>query len=508
MEYRYTEPIETTSGSIRGYYAEDDIMVFKGIPYGEAPSGEYRFRPARPYEKREGVRDCVEFSPCCYQNTLDELSQRIWTTEFIIQSRDYSEDCLHLNIWTKKNGKDMPVVVYFYGGGFTSGGASCEIYDGIPFAQKDVIYITFNKREHAFGWLSCHELDEESPEGISGNYTLTDDELVLRWVRDNIRAFGGDPENVTIWGQSSGAIQVNLLSVSERVAPLFKNVVSMGLNSFPEKNTMNYSTKEAADENARKLLDEYDDSVEKLRELPPETFLKHTYIKGPVIDDIYAKDTFRHEVMRGTNPDVTMMMGMVGRDFGSVPMFFLLRDVIVNSAGRDALVQALDHFYPNRGERLVTEYGIDTDAPMGEQIHAMASLCYDAMIYDLLEFAYVRNKTCKGKTYIYHFPHVMPGPDAAEFGSFHSCEVPYFTDHLSKLRDDYWKDEDRELAKKMNRLIAGFIKNGVPDIDGFVPSDGTNLFMIRADEQKNVTYEKDVLDRWKSLFGGEDVASF
>ncbi|MBR0119598.1 MAG: carboxylesterase family protein, partial [Eubacterium sp.] len=119
-----------------------------------------------------------------------------------------------------------------------------------------------------------------------------------------------------------------------------------------------------------------------------------------------------------------------------------------------------------------------------------------------------RNKTCKGKTYIYHFPHVMPGPDAAEFGSFHSCEVPYFTDHLSKLRDDYWKDEDRELAKKMNRLIAGFIKNGVPDIDGFVPSDGTNLFMIRADEQKNVTYERDVLDRWKSLFGGDDVASF
>ena len=102
MKYRYTEPIETTSGSIRGYYAEDDIMVFKGIPYGEAPVGEYRFRPARPYEKREGVRDCVEFSPCCYQNTLDELSQRIWTTEFIIQSRDYSEDCLHLNIWTKK----------------------------------------------------------------------------------------------------------------------------------------------------------------------------------------------------------------------------------------------------------------------------------------------------------------------------------------------------------------------------------------------------------------------
>ncbi|MBO6108011.1 MAG: carboxylesterase family protein [Eubacterium sp.] len=504
MELRYTAPVETTGGSVRGYYEEGDIMVFKGIPYGESTAGEGRFRAPRPYEKRDGVRDCVEFAPCCYQNKIDELSARIWTKEFIIQSRDYSEDCLNLNLWTKEGGSRMPVIVYFYGGGFVSGGSSCEIYDGVPFVKKGVIYITFNKRENVFGWLSCKELDEESENGCSGNYALMDDELALEWIRDNIEAFGGDPENVTIWGQSSGAVQVNLLSVSRKAAPLYKNVVSMGLNSFPERNTVACSTRKEADENAGKLLDEYGHSVERLREVPPETFLDHTYIKGPVNDGVYVCDSFRNEVTKGANPDKTMMMGMVGRDFTSVPMFMVLRSVISESDKKEALVQAVNAFYPGGGEKIIDEYGVDPGGSAEDKMKEIFRLCYDAMIYELLEFARVRNKTCKGKTYIYLFTHVMPGPESELFGSFHSCEVPYFTEHLSDYRGEYWTAADRDLAVKMNTLITGFAKDGVPGIDGFVPSDGTNLFLITADEQKNVVYEKETLDRWNALFGGKD----
>ena len=466
--------------------------------------GEGRFKPSVPYAKRDGVRDCVEYSPCCYQNKLDELSARIWTREFIIHDRNYSEDCLHLNLWTREGGSNMPVIVYFYGGGFVSGGNSCEIYDGVPFVKKGVIYVVFNKRENVFGWLSCRELDADSPDGQSGNYALSDDELALTWIRDNIAAFGGDPENVTIWGQSSGAIQVNLLSVSEKVAPLYKRVVSMGLNSFSQFNTVQYSTKEAADENAQKLLDEYDHSVARLRELPPETFLNHTYIKGPVVDGVYATDYFRNEVIRGANPDVTMMMGMVGRDFVSVPMFMILREVAGSGGGRDQFIQAFDTFYPGRGAAIVDAYGVDADSQGEALMYTLGRISYEAMIYDLLECAAVRSKTCKGKTYIYLFTHVMPGPESELFGSFHSCEVPYFTEHLSPLRDGYWTDADRDLAVKMNTLITGYARDGVPDIEGFVPSDGTNLFLITAEEQKNKVYEKEVLEKWKSLFGGKD----
>ena len=492
MDKILTAPVETTGGSVRGYYEDGDIMVFKGIPYAEAPVGEYRFRPSRPYEHRDGVMDCTEFGSSCWQNSLDKMSALVWTEEFVIRNRDYSEDCLTLNIWTQREGKDMPVVVYFYGGGFVSGGSSCDIYNGTPFARQGVVYVTFNHREHVLGWLSSPELTEEG-DGRSGNYALSDMEVALKWVRDNIAAFGGDPAKVTIWGQSSGGSQVNLFSVSERMRPLYKNVISMGFNSFPRENQMKWNTYETACEISNELLDKYGRSPEKLRELPAEEFLKYTKIKGPVIDGYYVDDTFRHKVEAGVNPDVTMMMGMVGRDFVIGPMKACLYEAVPE--GREAFVRALAKFYPDTAEELMEAY---ETAGLEETANGILK---DSMIYDLLEFAEVRSRSCRGKTYIYHFPHVMPGPHSAGIGSFHSCEVPYFTDFLSPLRDEYWTEADRALAKKMNKLVVGFIRDGKPDIPDFVPSDGSNIFVITAEEQKNVIIEPEKLKKWKRLFG-------
>ena len=152
MEKKYTTPVETTGGKIRGYYQDDGVMVFKGVPYAEPPTGERRWKPAEHYAYRPGVRDCLEFGHSAWQNPLDDYSKMIWTEEFLITNRDYSEDCLTLNLWTKEGQKNMPVILYFYGGGFVSGGSSCEIYDGTVFANNGVIYISFNHREGVFGW--------------------------------------------------------------------------------------------------------------------------------------------------------------------------------------------------------------------------------------------------------------------------------------------------------------------------------------------------------------------
>ena len=495
MEKRLTAPVETTGGSIRGYYEDDEVMVFKGIPYAEAPMGENRFRPAIPYAHRDGVRDCLEFGPSCWQNSLDEVSALIWTEEFIIRNKNFTEDCLTLNVWTAEGKKGMPVVLYLYGGGFNSGGSSCDIYNGTPFVKGGVVYVTFTHREHVFGWLASKELTEESDHGMSGNYALSDIEVALNWIRDNIASFGGDPDQVTVWGQSSGGSQANLLAVSERMRPLYARTVSMGLNSFPSRNLLRWLTPEDAYALSEDFVNEFGRTPEKLREIPPEEILKHTGIKGPVIDGYYMKDTFRNEIKAGVNPDVTMMMGVDGEDHIIAPMFFLLRGAAQNE-DRDEFVKWLTAFYPDTADEIMEEYKADSEG----LLQAATNIAKDAMVHDLLEFAFHRSRNSSAKTYIYHFTHVMPGPNADKFGSFHSCEVPYFTNFLSPLRADYWKDEDRELAEKMNRLIIGYIKDGEPDIPDFVPSDGTNIFMISAKEQKNVVIPKEQLDKWYRLF--------
>ncbi len=498
MELKYTDVIETTGGKIRGYYDEAGIRVFKGIPYAEAPVGERRFKPAEKYGYREGIRDCTEFGKSCWQNEMAEEQKLIWTEEFVIRNKDYSEDCLTLNIWAPEGGKDLPVVLYLYGGGFVTGGSSCDIYDGDRIAERNAIYVTLTHREGCYGWLASKELSEESPENRSGNYTLSDEEIALLWIKENIAAFGGDPGAVTIWGQSSGASQVNLLAVSEQMKPYYDKVISMGMNCFPLTNLLSWQTPDQAYETSKELLESYDNSLEKLRQEDAKVFCAHMNIKAPVIDGYYVKDTFRHEVIAGVNKEVPMLMGMVGRDFIVTPMYNLLKTLA--GQGRDVMKMVIGRFYPNAPAEVLEAYDTHGD----DLIATIEDICTDAMLFELLEFARVRNSTCPGNTYIYFFTHVMPGPDADRFGSFHSCEVPYCTGYLSPLRKDYWKDEDRELAVTMNKLVCGFFHDGKPGIDGFEPSDGTNLFLIDAKEQKNIRYSAEQLEKWRHFFGVKD----
>ena len=498
MEIRYTDIFDTTGGKIRGYYDEKGTMVFKGIPYAEAPVGDKRFRPAQKYAYREGVLDCTEFGHSCWQNEMGDHEKLIWTQEFVIRNKDYSEDCLTLNIWAPEGKKDLPVVLYCYGGGFVTGGSSCDIYNGEAFAENGVIYVTHTHRENAFGWLAAKELSEESGQMRSGNYTLSDEEMALIWIKENISLFGGDPRNVTVWGQSSGGSQVNLISVSEHLAPYFNKIVSMGMNCFPKINLLKWQTLDEAYETSKELMDRFDHSLEKLREADPKIFLEKTVIKSPVIDGYYVKDTFRHEVYAGVNPDVTMMMGLVEKDYHVSPMYFMLKAVMAQ--GVDVMKMVLERFYPQRGREIFDAYNTH-----GDDLQAMIDdISKDAMLFELLDYARVRNGKCSGKTYIYFFTHVMPGPNAKEFGSFHSCEVPYFTGYLSPLRDEYWKDEDRKLAVDMNDLLSGFIRDGVPGDPEFMPSDGTNLFLITGSERKNVKYSDEQLVKWRHLFGSEE----
>ena len=312
MSLKYTESFETTSGKIRGYYQDEEIMVFKGVPYAEAPVGDRRWKEAEKYAPREGILDCVEFGRSEWQEPLEGLLTLIWTEEFTIQNLNFSEDCLTLNIWAKEGKKKQPVIVYFYGGNFVSGGSACEIYDGTAFAKQDIVYVSFTHREGTLGWYASDELRAESDKGIAGNYMLSDAITVLEWVRDNIAAFGGDPDNVTLWGQSAGASQVALLSVSPLARNLFTKSLWSGINSY---SNMLWRPLDQICEQGNALAKEFGGSLAKMREVPAGEFVPHYPGSCPAIDGYYVDRTFADYVDQGLAGDKPLLIGFVKQDW-------------------------------------------------------------------------------------------------------------------------------------------------------------------------------------------------
>ena len=225
-----TPEIEVTGGRICGYAnADGDVTIFKGIPYAAPPVADLRWKAPQPVEEWEGVRECTEYAPAAMQS--EQAPFMMWTEEFIIDtSKGYSEDCLYLNVWAPTGAKKAPVIMFIHGGGNTSGGSSCDVYDGEAIAKKGVVYVDINYRVGIFGFLASSELSAEDSDHVSGNYAIKDQIAALTWIRDNIASFGGDPENVTIAGQSAGSLNVNQLTVCPLAEGLFANAVTMSYN--------------------------------------------------------------------------------------------------------------------------------------------------------------------------------------------------------------------------------------------------------------------------------------
>jgi len=209
--------VQTANGPIEERGAQTSgVRVFKGIPFAQPPTGELRWREPRAVENWKGVRQAFDFGPRCMQARIFEDMQ--------FRSNGVSEDCLYLNVWTpaKSNRERLPVLVYFYGGGFVSGDSSEPRYDGENIAAKGIVVVSVNYRLGEFGFLAHPELTKESPHKASGNYGLLDQNAALRWVRQNIASFGGDPRHVTIAGESAGSMSVS----AHMASPLSKDLIA------------------------------------------------------------------------------------------------------------------------------------------------------------------------------------------------------------------------------------------------------------------------------------------
>jgi para-nitrobenzyl esterase len=305
------QPVRTESGLVEGVPAGNaGVTAFKGIPFAAPPTGGLRWHAPEPAAKWSGVRRAGQFSAGCTQRRSGPFGP--WSAEFISKAGmegGSSEDCLYLNIWTGANSEaeKRPVFVWIYGGGFSSGSGDVPIYDGEAMAAKGLVMITFNYRLGVLGFFAHPELTKESGHNASGNYAILDAIAALQWVRRNIAAFGGDPGNVTIAGQSAGAFMVNYLVASPLAKGLFHRAIAESGGAFLKTAALG-----EAQEQGVKLANSLKASnLAGLRSMPAEALLPSGMGMQyrPIIDGYIVPKDVHSIFAEGEQNDVPVLAG-------------------------------------------------------------------------------------------------------------------------------------------------------------------------------------------------------
>src|SRR5271155_1365025 len=295
--------VVTESGAISGVH-ESGLSVYKGIPFAAPPVGDLRWRPPMPAAPWTGTRKADAFAPACMQAGVSMPGETPPTV---------SEDCLYLNIWTpaKTQQEHLPVIVWIYGGGYTNGSASMPLYWGDKLAQKGVIVVTIAYRVGPLGFLAHPELTHESPRHSSGNYGLMDQIAALEWIQKDIAAFGGDPKNVTIAGQSSGSISVSKLMASPPAKGLFQRAIGESGGLFePVQLAPKFILANAERDGEKYAISLGATSVEQLRRLPAALLTGNAGgIVHPVIEPYVLPFSPYEAFVSGRQNDVPLLLG-------------------------------------------------------------------------------------------------------------------------------------------------------------------------------------------------------
>lgn len=466
--------VKTVSGLVSGTVnTRGDIQVYKGIPFAAPPVGALRWKAPQPPKPWKGVRQCVAFGPSPMQGKPAPFS--MWSEEFLIPAAPISEDCLYLNVWTGATNKKekRPVLVWIYGGGFSSGGSAVPIYDGEAMAQKGIVFVSFNYRVGPFGFFAHPELTKESGNNASGNYGLMDQLHALQWVQQNIAAFGGDPQNVTIAGQSAGAMSVNCLVASPLAKGLFQKAIAHSGAMFSEGWTRLNRAEEAGVKAMEKVGAK---SVAALRELPAEAILKNLQSTGrPIVDGYVLPATIRQLFTTGRHNKVALLTGWneeEGLMFGPIK-------------NADAFTKQANEAYGVDATKFLQFYPADNDS---FALKSQYDLARD-QIFGVHNFTWANMQAAQGlPVYVYRFTRKVPGEGAyANYGAFHTGEVPYAYDNL-KFVNRPWQSADRQLASVMAAYWANFVKTGNPNSDGLpqwpgYTETGQQVMMLGIDQK-------------------------
>lgn len=451
------------SGNISGVTTTDGaITSYKGIPFAAPPVGNLRWKAPQPVEPWQGVRACHKFGPSPMQGKPVPFS--MWSREFLIPEEPIGEDCLYLNVWTgaKLPKEKRPVLVWIYGGGFTSGGSGVPIYDGEAFARQGIVFVSINYRVGVFGFFSHPELTTESGHKASGNYGLMDQVAALQWVQKNIATFGGDPANVTIAGQSAGSMSVNSLVATPLAKGLFNKAIAQSGAYFTRNQPLLEQAEKSGLEWAKSI---HASSLTDLRAKPAEELLKAQGqgLRGPIVDGYVLPDQIAGIFAAGKQNQVALLTGW-NEDEG------LVFGPIKNA---EQYKQGVIQQYAGKAETYLSFYPASNDA---EAEKSQLNLSRD-MIFGIPNYTWANTQAAQGSTkvYVYRFTRKVPGTGIYEkYGAFHTGEVPYAYDNL-KLVDRPWQPGDHSLATTMSAYWVNFIKKGNPNGKGLPKWPGYKL---------------------------------
>jgi len=462
--------VEVESGLISG--REDPssgVIAFKGIPFAAPPVGELRWKAPQPLEAWEGTRECKEFGPSPMQAAPAPFM--FWSEEFLIPPEPIEEDCLYLNVWTKAETEadQLPVLVYIYGGGFRSGGSGCAIYDGQTMADKGVVFVSINYRVGVFGFLAHPELSAEADYGSSGNYGILDMVAALEWVNKNIKHFGGDPENVTIAGQSAGSFAVNFLTVSPLAKGLFHKAIAQSGAAFvssPLRPAMSLDQAEEMGQSFAKGLGAK--SLADLRAIPADSIQRaRNGLSAPFSDGYVIPTSVMEAYQSGTQNDVPVIAGWNKDD-----------RVMGRAQTAERFKAQVEGRFGELAEQCLAVYPAGTDE---EAASSQFDMSRDES-FGIQAYSWARVQSAAGNSpvYVYNFNRALPahGPET-QFGAFHSSEIVYAYNNLHTL-DRPWEDSDHELADLMSSYWVNFARNGDPNGPGLPRWDAYSLEEERA----------------------------
>ncbi|MAU70649.1 MAG: carboxylesterase [Pseudozobellia sp.] len=461
-------PIVTIgSGSVRGK-KENGVDSFKGIPYAASPTGEFRWRPPQAVMPWQGIFDATEFGSNCAQSGWGGAPGTI--------SENSSEDCLYLNLWRPSDrvtDEKLPVMVWIHGGAFVFGGGGSADSNGAEFAKQGVILVTFNYRLGRLGHFAFPALTEEFPDEPKGSYAYMDQIAALKWIHSNIAQFGGDPKNVTIFGESAGGVSVHSLLTMPTAKGLFqKAIIESGggrdgvltgrpidkENADPyypvsaETIGINFAKKhqiEGTDKNA----------LAKLRALPVEQIVDGgqetdgqggpSIYSGPILDGVLVIETAETAYKKGNQSKVPII---IGSNSAEVPSGF------VNASSKEELFK-LFGTYEKQAKSVLDPNG---DKPL-EELLTMVNT--DKVWAEPARFTANAFREIGRPAYVYHFSYVTKTMrDNLKYGAPHASEIAYVFNNLGARWGNPEKtNEDIDVAKALNTYWANFAKTGNPN---------------------------------------------
>jgi para-nitrobenzyl esterase len=441
------------TGVLRGVRA-DAVTTFLGVPYAAPPLGALRWRPPQAPAAWTGVRAARAFAPACMQKGVSmpgESPPRI------------SEDCLYLNVWrpVRRGPRPAAVMVWIHGGGYTNGATAMPLYWGDRLARRGVVVVSVAYRLGPFGYLAHPELSAESADHVSGDYGLMDQIAALKWVQRNIKAFGGDPDRVTIFGQSAGAMSVSLLVASPQARGLFQRAIAQSGGVFePMELAPGYLLPQAQRDGVAYAASLGAKSIADLRALPAETLLggKANSVSHPVIGPSVLPISPYTAYVTGRQAQVPILIGSNADEARSLAD---VSGVTVATFKSD-----LEHTWGPLPPSIVGAYPFTTDAgAKAARLDLERDLRFG---WDMQAWARLQAGGARQPVFLYRFAQAPPFPATsprAGWAASHFAELWYMFDHLNQ-EPWAWSASDRRLAGLMSSYWINFARTGDPNGPG------------------------------------------